>query len=304
MSFSTEQKLEILKQLPKGACCRRAMLYGILSSKGANTEERVTVRIGFSEAVEPTMRLIREFFGREAVITKPREGGRGSALSFESPAAARMLDDILMLDTVTPPEKCDGCRTAFLQGVFLACGRVSDPQKKYCLEFSLGKRVDIFWKTLGGMGLFLKSAHKETESVLYSKNSTTIEDFFALSGMNQAAFRLMNSKINADLRNETKRMVNCETNNIRKAVSASGRQIQAIVQLEKSNLLSSLPDELERTARLRLMYPDLSLTQLAAVSVPPVSKSGLSHRLKRIMDFCEETFGRTAYGNEDTAVKI
>jgi DNA-binding transcriptional regulator WhiA len=280
------------------------MLYGILSSKGANTEERVTVRIGFSEAVEPTMRLIREFFGREAVITKPREGGRGSALSFESPAAARMLDDILMLDTVTPPEKCDGCRTAFLQGVFLACGRVSDPQKKYCLEFSLGKRVDIFWKTFGGMGLFLKSAHKETESVLYSKNSTTIEDFFALSGMNQAAFRLMNSKINADLRNETKRMVNCETNNIRKAVSASGRQIQAIVQLEKSNLLSSLPDELERTARLRLMYPDLSLTQLAAVSVPPVSKSGLSHRLKRIMDFCEETFGRTAYGNEDAAVKI
>jgi len=304
VSFSTEQKLEILKQLPKGACCRRAMLYGVLSAKGAYSEARVTVRVGFPEAVEPIVRLIREFFGREAVVTKPREGGRGCALSFESPAAVRMLDDILMLDTVTPPEKCDGCRTAFLQGLFLAAGRVSDPQKKYCLEFSLGKRVDIFWRTLGAMGLFLKIAHKDAESVLYSKNSATIEDFFALSGMNQAAFRLMNSKINAELRNETKRMVNCETNNIRKAVSASGRQVQAILQLEESNLLSSLPDELERTARLRLLYPDLSLTQLAAVSVPPISKSGLSHRLKRIMDFCEETFGRAAGGSTDTAVKV
>ena len=79
---------------------------------------------------------------------------------------------------------------------------------------------------------------------------------------------------------------------------------EAILQLEESNLLSSLPDELERTARLRLLYPDLSLTQLAAVSVPPISKSGLSHRLKRIMDFCEETFGRAAGGSTDTAVKV
>ena len=294
MSFSTEQKSEILRQMPKSSCCRRAMLYGILSAKGELVEEHVSLRVGFSEAVEPIKRLISEFFGREATEAVAREGGRGRTLVFQSPVAARMISDILVLDALTPPSRCDGCQTAFLQGLFLACGRVSDPQKQYCLEFSLGKRADIFWKTLGGMGLFLKITHKEQESVLYTKNSATVEDFFALCGMNGTAFSVMNSKITAELRNAVKRVANCETNNIEKAVSASRRQILAIERLDEANLLSSLPDELERTARLRLLYRDLSLAELAAVSVPPISKSGLSHRLKRIIDYCEQTLGHSA----------
>ena len=88
-------------------------------------------------------------------------------------------------------------------------------------------------------------------------------------------------------RNNTNRIVNCETNNISKSVTASHKQISVIDELERANLLSSLPEELEATARLRIKYRDLSLSQLAAVAVPAISKSGLSHRLKKIMEYSE-----------------
>ena len=97
----------------------------------------------------------------------------------------------------------------------------------------------------------------------------------------------MNAKIESEFRNNTNRIVNCETNNISKSVMASHKQISVIDELERANLLSSLPEELEVTARLRIKYRDLSLSQLAAVSVPAISKSGLSHRLKKIMEYAE-----------------
>ena len=101
-------------------------------------------------------------------------------------------------------------------------------------------------------------------------------------------FQVMNSKINAELRNNANRIANCETSNIEKAVNSSMKQIAVILELERAQLLSSLPEELERTARLRLEHRDLSLSQLAAISVPPISKSGLSHRLNKIMQLAKK----------------
>ncbi|MBQ7315425.1 MAG: DNA-binding protein WhiA [Clostridia bacterium] len=288
MSFSKQQKQGLIQSLPKNSCCRRSMLYGMLAAKGELMNDAVSLRIDGEDAIALAKRLIHEFFGRDAAVSTPHAGGRCRELTFTSASATQMISDILMDGTLSVPQKCASCRSAFLQGIFLVCGRVSDPTKQYCLEFSLGNRADIFWTTLGNMGIYLKISRKENECLLYTKNSTTIEDFFVLAGMNATAFTMMNSKIKSDIRNNANRVANCETNNIGKAVTASGRQISAIAQLERSNLLSSLPDELESTARLRLQYPDLSLSQLAAVSVPPISKSGLSHRLSRIMAFCDE----------------
>jgi DNA-binding protein WhiA len=110
--------------------------------------------------------------------------------------------------------------------------------------------------------------------------------------MNSAAFLIMNAKINGQIRNEAKRVANCETNNIDKAVNASIKHITAIKALDDAGLLSSLPEELENTARLRLKYSDLSLSQLAQMSVPPISKPGLSHRLKKIMEIAEQKIGK------------
>ena len=118
-----------------------------------------------------------------------------------------------------------------------------------------------------------------------------LEDFFALIGINNAAFALMNAQIEGELRNNANRIFNCDTNNIDKSVRESHRQIVAITRLEEANLLSSLPEELEKTARLRLLHKDLSLAQLAAVSVPAISKPGLSHRLNKIIEIADRLLG-------------
>ena len=126
-----------------------------------------------------------------------------------------------------------------------------------------------------------KSKNKE---VLYLRNSAYIEDFFALAGMNSATFALINAKIQGEIRNNANRIANCETNNIGKAVSASMNQIAIISELIEKGLISQLPDELEMTARLRMEHRDLSLSQLAALITPHISKPGLSHRLRKITE--------------------
>ena len=122
---------------------------------------------------------------------------------------------------------------------------------------------------------------------MYFRNSTTLEDFFALANMNQTAFDIMNAKIKGELRNTANRIANCETNNIGRAVSASISQITLIEELVERGLISLLPDELERTARFRMENRDMSLSQLAGAITPPISKSGLSHRLKKITEMAE-----------------
>ena len=172
----------------------------------------------------------------------------------------------------------------FLKGIFLACGRVSDPEKQYNLEFALSERIEKLDVFLNSIGISLKHIRRRNEEILYSKHSGVVEDFFAAAGMNTTAFDLMNSKIENEIRNNVNRVRNCETNNILKAVSSSMKQIAAIEELERANLLSTLPEELEVTARLRLNHKDLSLAQLSSISVPPISKSGISHRLNKIID--------------------
>ena len=133
------------------------------------------------------------------------------------------------------------------------------------------------------LGIEMRKSTRLGEDVLYLKNSSAIEDFFAIAMMNATAFRMMNAKIESDIRNTANRVANCETNNIEKAVAASARQIAAIEDLASRGLLSSLSEELEKTARLRLEHRDLSLSQLAALCVPPITKPGLSHRLNKIV---------------------
>jgi DNA-binding protein WhiA len=98
----------------------------------------------------------------------------------------------------------------------------------------------------------------------------------------------MNNKIEKDLKNTANRQSNCELYNIQKTVTASGRVLNAINALKDANLLSTLPEELENTAQLRLKYPDYSLARLASVFTPPISKPGLSHRLNKIVEFAEK----------------
>ena len=179
-------------------------------------------------------------------------------------------------------QRCSSCLSSFLRGVFLASGRLSDPQKQFSLEFTLGDRAEKFKKILQDLSLNPLISRKKTGNVLYFRKGDEIESFYGHAGLNRVVFDIIEMKIKSLARRESQRYLNCVTSNYDRMAAVSERQISIITQLDELQLLSSLPDELEETARIKLRYPDLPLSALASQMTPSISKSGLSHRLKKI----------------------
>ena len=292
MSFCEEQKNEIITSQYKSLCCRRSLVSGVLFAKGVLSDGVTELRITESYARSFVASLIKEIYSKEPEVISPKGGGRGKVVAFKSNSAARYIGEILKDGTLFVP-KCSFCRSAFLRGVFLVSGRVSDPGRQYSLEFQVGSSSERLRSFLEDIGVPLKTAVRASGTVIYTKNSTVIEDFFGLAAMNVTTFSVMNSKIKSELRNNANRVANCETNNINKAVETAMRQVALISSLEEAGLLGALPEELAHTARLRLEYKSLSLSQLAAKFTPSISKPGLSHRLNKI-----EELGKKLLGNK------
>ena len=286
MSFSQEQKAAITAQPIKSACCKRALLQGVIAAKGVLDKDNVLISVDSAETAQYIKDLILEVYSKNADDVISAQGGRRKIVSFSTKSVIKYVSDLESVG-ISFQEKCDACQSYFLKGVFLACGRASEPVKQYSLEFSAGARAEALFSFFEAIGLSPKISKKKNETVVYFRNSTLIEDFFALANMNQAAFDIMNAKIQGELRNAANRIANCETNNIDRAVSASISQISLIEELVKRGLISLLPDDLEKTARFRMENRDMSLSQMAGAITPPISKSGLSHRLKKITEMAE-----------------
>ena len=286
MSVSAEQKQEIIEYSYKSSCCRRALLSGILFAKGRAEGKRVTLSLEKAEYAEFTAKLISEFYGKNPEIYRSSKGGRNLFVGFDSPSAAKYLNELDRMQEYEMmrifPRKCQSCISAFLRGVFLGAGRLSDPKKQYALEFSLGSRSDLFRGVLSDLDMTPLVSHKKTGDVLYFRKGDDIESFYGHAGLNNLVFEVIEQKITTLARRESQRYLNCVTNNYDRMTAASKRQITIISELERLQLLSSLPEELEETARLKLRYPDLPLSALAAQMTPAISKPGLSHRLKKI----------------------
>ena len=286
MSFSQDQKTDIVTQPIKAGCCKLAFLQGVLTARGQLLQDNITVSVDSEQSSVFIRSLILEIYSKNAEEVVSSSGGRRKLLSFTTKSAIKYINETEK-NGIFFAEKCPMCHSQFLKGVFLAAGRVSDPVKQYSLEFSVGARTEALYNYFCELGLNPKISEKRNETLIYFRNSTAIEDFFALAGMNQTAFEIMNAKIKGELRNTANRIANCETNNIDRAVSASISQISLIEELVKRGLISLLPEELERTARFRMENRDMSLSQMAGAITPPISKSGLSHRLKKITEMAE-----------------
>lgn len=292
MSFSLQQKQEIANQQIKSLCCRRSFINGILFAKGIADSNRVTLSLDGALPLDLVSLYIKDNFGKTPETITLSNGGRRKTFIFDSPAASRYINSFANEDVSPIILKCDLCLSHFWRGVFFACGRVSDPKKQYRLELSPQSNIKKMQKMLSDSGLNFSIANQKGNYLLYTGNSSVIEDFFAASGMNNTAFSLMNTKIEGELKNSVNRIRNCETNNIDKSVSASARQSAAIEALDEANLLSMLPDELETTAKMRLKFRDYSLARLAAEFTPPISKPGLSHRLNKIMEIADRLLAK------------
>ncbi len=182
------------------------------------------------------------------------------------------------------------CRKAFLRGLFLKSGSINDPEKMYHLEIAAGSRnfAIRLKEILTSYQLRAKIVDRKGHSVVYLKDSSQIADFLALIQANVSLFSLENTMVVKDVRNTVNRRVNCETANIKKTVSASISQIEAIEYIRDHIGFEKLPVSLQEIARLRLENPDDSLQDLGEKLNPPVGKSGVNHRLRKLKKIAEE----------------
>lgn len=291
MTFLETIKNEIVAALPKRPCCRRNMLFGMLVSRGEVTEEgKVLLRIPHKESAELALHLVKEQLGRNAEQIPTERGGRFYLISFESRVAAQFLSELNTRFLAHPMQRsCPGCAPAFLKGLFVTAGHIADPAKAYHLELSLGARADALLPFIEReYGLTPRLSVRRRERLLYFKDSSAIEDVMTVLGINDAAFLFMNKKIEKQFRNEANRRTNCEAGNITRAVNAAAKILSALRWMEQGGRLSSLSEELSAIARLRLDHPEASLSQLAALTTPPLTKSGVNHRLQKIMELAEK----------------
>lgn len=181
------------------------------------------------------------------------------------------------------------CRRSLMRGIFLSCGTVIDPKKNYNLELvtptvALCEELHTLLKK---EGFPFKAVIRKSKCVLYLKNSEAISDFLMYMGAYQSQMELLNIKIEKEIRNDFNRTANSETANLEKTINAAVSQIQAIDTIQKTVGLDSLPEDLKEIALLRLRYKDMSLSELGAQMQPPLSKSGVNHRLKKLMKILE-----------------
>ena len=294
-SFSYKAKAELCRTAVQRLCCARAECYGVLLY--CNTFTMQEVRI-ITENPEFAARLPRLF--HRAFNVKfdrlPTEEAPGSKLIFQitDPEKLRRIMDtlgydprqslVLHVNFAMLEEDC--CRVSFLRGAFLAGGSVTDPEKRYHLELSTShvqasREVSAL---LQEMGFLPRSVMRSGSAVIYFKQSEHIEDLLTTLGAPVAATEIMTAKVDKEIRNGANRAMNCDMANVNKTLDAVAAQQEAIEKLEKAGQLERLPEKIQETARLRMQNPELPLAQLAALFDPPISKSCLNHRIRKIME--------------------
>lgn len=304
MSFTSNIHDELCALSIKPLCCRRAFLYGLLYGAYAEGDAVTADFSVLKDAVyhphEQAEHLIRTLFSRDAeIVLLTRGAHRYASVNFRFKKAAERLTSLARLpaeeaECETLPRvlefKCDTCAAHFLRGLFLSRGTVNDPAKSYHLEFKLPNdgRIEPVRILLAEAGYELGVTNRFGMAGLFCKSGSTIQELLAYIGVTSGVFDFFNAQIERSIRNDENRATNCVTENISRAIRTGARQLVAIEYLEEHNLIAALPDDLQFTARLRLNNPDITLSELAELHFPPITKSGLHHRLEKIMAFYEK----------------
>lgn len=287
MSFADEVREELCELPIKKPCCKRALTEGLLVCATQGKDKRIAVRYRHEAVATVASAMIRQQYGK--VPDSDMSGCCGHRyydLFFSSPAVHKLL---LQMQSDTDTSRyfaCEGCRTAFLRGVFLACGTVNDPHKSFHLEFALphGGPVQLLCDFLSSCGYTPRHTVRNNCEGIYFKDSGAVEDLIGMMGAQHTVFEIMNSRIERDIRNNENRATNCVAKNIEKSISAASRQIDAINRLMETGRMDALPESLRVTAMVRYRNPDATLDELVQLHEPHISKSGLNHRLKKLLE--------------------
>lgn len=302
MSFSGNVKKEIASKPAQNACCIQAGCYGIacfgkyFDSKGIILHTEKVFIAQYAKKMFESIGINGKIFVKgtenkriyEFAVKQPNDVDKALALfghTGEEPSLHIRRENLV----------CGGCFAAFLAAAFLCCGTVTNPESDYSLEFSSNKLnlIKDLKAILEEKGFAMKYNLRKGNHILYVKASTQIEDLLTTMGASNSSLELMEFKIYKDIRNRANRVANCETANISKTIAANQKTIEAVEYLKSNNALEALPEAVRETAKAIEENPELSLTELAAIITPRVSKSGLSHRLKKIEKAAQELKQKT-----------
>lgn len=309
MSFSGEVKEELSRQFHKSRHCQIAEIAAILGFVGRleDVQGRKILRIyteNLSLARKYYILMRRTFHANVSIAVRQNVYLRKSRIFVISLLVPDEIRKVLLavkwqnengkdirsegiVNRLLVQNSC--CRRAFIRGAFLSAGSMSDPEKSYHLEFvcSDQQKAEHLREIINSFEMEAKIVLRKKSYVVYLKEGAQIVDMLNIMGAHVALMNLENVRILKEMRNSVNRQVNCETANINKTVSAAVKQVEDINYIKSVRGLDSLSDGLREIALLRLEYPEAALKELGSYLEPPVGKSGVNHRLRKLSEIAE-----------------
>ena len=304
MSFSTETKREICTKLSTRVPLQYSELYAMLVLGRVFSADSIVFKTENEHTFSHFIFLLNKLFKPKVEVVAPMRGESGRNKTYTvtliSPDDCRRIFEFYGHDRREVTLRVNRAniedeeqQRAFVRGAFLACGSVTDPEKGYHLEFAVSYRnlcMDVcrIVREIQDCDISIKMLSRGGAYIAYVKDSEQITDLLTYMGAVTASMNIMGTKMLKQVRNTANRRANSEIANLQKTASASAVQIKAIKRLRRSGRYNLLPDELKTVAELRYDYPELTLRQLGEMLDPPISRSGVNHRLEKIIRFAED----------------
>lgn len=304
-SFSNDVRDEICLTIndkdKKYAC-----LYGIILYCRHITESSITIYTESDRFFKLSCELIKSIFDCKIKphieVMKKKNGNKGYYIFINDLSSVNLIFETYKINIekreINLKNIVNNSLSAFLSGVFLVCGSVTDPKKEYHLEF-VPPCEQLCWdldNLLLNLGISSGRTERKKNTVLYLKDSENIEDILTFIGARQCTIDLMNIKIFKDVRNKVNRIANCDAANIDKLITAASKQINDIRIIKSSGKFENLSAELRETAELRLAYPEYSLQEIGDNLKKPIGRSGVNRRFQRLAAISEDILNKNKDG--------
>ena len=299
ISFSANTKAEICRSLPQKHCCAVSEAYGVLLYANSFSADGIRIITESREFAQNLPRLFKKAFSLSFDIMPEQDASGKQVFQItDHNKLAQIMDaygfsmgSTLALHVNLPIVESECCRVSFLRGAFLAGGSVTDPIKGYHLELttthaSVSRETYTLMEEV--LGFYPKLASRGGGHVLYLKQSDQISDFLTYLGAPVAAMSIMEARLEKELNNKVNRRCNCDDANTSKVVEAAQEQLSAIRILREQGIMEHLPKKLIQAALAREENPESSLTELAALMQPPITKPAMNHRLKKLVEMSKE----------------
>ena len=281
MSFSSQIKNSLCKTETDCEMCRFAEIAGILRFTGSVTDGKIRFSTENECVADRLYEDLHEAFG---VMVNPVRSMRKQTF---------LIDDKHIVENIAAsladPTPFECCRASFVRSAFLGGGSMTDPEKSYHIELCTknAEEADKLCNILAEHGFAPKVSERKGKKVVYIKECEQVADLLGYMGADNGALEMFTIQVEKQMRNEVNRQVNCENANMNKSAIASSKHTAAIHKIKKAGKWDKLPEVLKEIGDLREQYPDISLKELGEMTEPPIGKSGVNHRLNRIIEISQ-----------------